>query len=43
MSDDESYDEQFPQHPLSKIRRTLAALRRNVAYDSLVAPADGAG
>ena len=40
MSDDESYDEQFPQHPLSKIRHTLAALPRNVAYDSL---SDGAG
>ena len=35
MSDDESYDEQFPQHPLSKIRHTLAMLSRNVTYDSL--------
>ncbi len=25
-SDDESYDERFPQHPLSKVRRVLAAL-----------------
>jgi hypothetical protein len=43
MSDDESYDEQFPRHPLSKIRHTLAALPRNVAYDSLGARADGGG
>ena len=26
MSDDESYDDQFPLHPLSKVRRTLALL-----------------
>lgn len=32
MSDDESYDEQFPQHPLSKVRRILAALPSNVDY-----------
>lgn len=25
MSDDESYDEQFPRHPLSKVRRVLTA------------------
>jgi hypothetical protein len=40
ISDDENYDEQFPQHPLSKIRYALAALPRNVVYDSV---ADGAG
>src|SRR5215467_7566620 len=26
LSDDESYDEKFPQHPLSRVRSTLAAL-----------------
>jgi len=35
LSDDESYDEQFPLHPLSKVRRTLAALPSNVECDSL--------
>ncbi len=34
MSDDESYDQQFPQHPLSKVRRTLATLSKHVEYDS---------
>jgi hypothetical protein len=34
MSDDESYDQQFPQHPLSKVRRMLATLSRHVEYDS---------
>jgi hypothetical protein len=34
MSDDESYDDQFPQHPLSKIRRVLAALPDSVQFDS---------
>lgn len=43
MSDDESYDEQFTQHPLSKVRRILAALPSNVEYNSLILPADSAG
>lgn len=34
MSDDESYDQQFPQHPLSKVRRTLATIAKNVDYNS---------
>lgn len=38
MSDDESYDEQFPQHPLSKVRRILAALPSNVEYNSVESP-----
>jgi len=33
MSDDEAYDEEFPQHPLSKVRRVLAALSNEVKYD----------
>lgn len=33
MSDDESYDAQFPVHPLSKVRRTLALLPSSVKYD----------
>lgn len=32
ISDDESYDEQFPQHPLSKVRRVLAALPHRVEF-----------
>jgi hypothetical protein len=34
MSDDESYDQEFPQHPLSKVRRMLATLANHVEYDS---------
>ena len=34
ISDDESYDGQFPQHPLSKVRRLLAALPDYVQLDS---------
>ncbi len=34
MSDDESYDQQFPQHPLSKVRRMLATLSKQVEYDT---------
>jgi len=34
MSDDESYDEQFPQHPLSKVRRVLAMLPNTMQFDS---------
>jgi|SRR5579864_284939 len=33
MSDDESYDAQFPSHPLSKVRRALAALPDGAQYD----------
>jgi hypothetical protein len=33
MSDDESYDEQFPDHPLSKVRRVLAAIPNDVQFD----------
>jgi len=36
MSDDESYDDQFPMHPLSKVRHTLALLPNNVKYDLFV-------
>ena len=32
MSDDEAYDEKFPQHPLSKVRRVLATLSNEVKY-----------
>lgn len=34
MSDDESYDQQFPGHPLSKVRRILATLSNYVEYDT---------
>jgi hypothetical protein len=30
LSDDESYDEQFPEHPLSNVRGALRALLENV-------------
>lgn len=33
MSDDESYDAHFPDHPLSKVRRLLAALPDAAHYD----------
>lgn len=32
LSDDETYDQQFPQHPLSKVRRLLATLSNHVEY-----------
>ena len=35
VSDDESYDERFPEHPLSKIRRVLAMLPTSVQADFL--------
>jgi hypothetical protein len=38
MSDDETYDPQFPQHPLSKVRRELHRLAR-VEIDSAFAGA----
>src|SRR5215472_4177045 len=34
MSDDEIYDEQFPSHPLSKVRHVLAMLPSAVQFDS---------
>jgi hypothetical protein len=34
MSDDESYDVQFPDHPLSKVRHVLASLPNHATYDS---------
>jgi hypothetical protein len=34
VSDDESYDEQFPDHPLSKVRRILATLPSAVRIES---------
>jgi hypothetical protein len=34
ISDDESYDEQFPQHPLSKVRRVLRALPAAIQLDT---------
>ncbi len=34
MSDDENYDQEFPQHPLSKVRRILATLSKHVEYDT---------
>lgn len=40
MSDDESYDAQFPQHPLSKVRRILLRLPANVEYSSLIPQAN---
>jgi hypothetical protein len=33
ISDAETYDDQFPMHPLSKIRRTLTELPGHVRYD----------
>lgn len=32
LSDDESYDQQFPQHPLSKVRGLLVTLSKHVEY-----------
>ncbi len=34
VSDDECYDEQFPEHPLSKVRRVLATLPSAVRIES---------
>jgi len=34
MSDDECYDQQFPKHPLSKVRRVLSELPGNMQFDS---------
>ena len=34
MSDNETYDEEFPWHPLSKVRRVLAALPSAVQFGS---------
>jgi hypothetical protein len=34
MSDDETYDQQFPWHPLSKVRHVLALLPSAVQFDS---------
>lgn len=34
ISDDERYDAQFPEHPLSNVRNTLKALLENVFIDS---------
>jgi hypothetical protein len=33
ISDDERYDERFPEHPLSKVRRVLAALPTAVRFE----------
>jgi hypothetical protein len=33
ISDDESYDQQFPHHPLSKVRRVLRALPTAMRFD----------
>lgn len=33
LSDDEAYDSEFPDHPLSKIRRTLVDLQSSVRLD----------
>lgn len=33
LSDDEAYDSVFPDHPLSKIRRTLADLQSSIRID----------
>ena len=35
MSDDEGYDQQFPQHPLSKVRRVIAELPRSVKLEAI--------
>jgi hypothetical protein len=34
VSDDEVYDQQFPQHALSKVRRVIAALADHVRFDA---------
>jgi tetratricopeptide (TPR) repeat protein len=36
LSDDVRFDELFPDHPLSRIRQTLAAIRRSVTFDASV-------
>ncbi len=41
MSDDERYDEQFPEHPLSKVRRLQAMLPSHVEYYSPLIPPGG--
>jgi hypothetical protein len=33
MSDDEVYDTRFPDHPLSKVRRLLVSLPREITFD----------
>ena len=33
LSDDEAYDSSFPDHPLSKIRRTLVYLQSSIRLD----------
>jgi len=33
------YDEQFPEHPLSKLRACLRKVKENIAYDQVVAEA----
>jgi hypothetical protein len=38
MSDDESYDEQFPHHPLSKVRHVLRALPTAMQFDPPKSP-----
>lgn len=43
ISDDERYDEQFPDHPLSKLRRVLAALPHSIQVEPRSsAPGQGA-
>jgi len=34
VSDDEYYDEQFPEHPLSRVRRVLSVLPRSIRTNS---------
>ena len=34
LSDDESYDAQFPHHPLSRVRRVLRAIPGSIEFDS---------
>jgi len=43
MSDDERYDEKFPEHPLSKVRRLLATLPSHVEYYSPIVPSRSDG
>lgn len=38
MSDDDRLDELFPQHPLSKIRSTLTAIRETLSVDPSLVP-----
>lgn len=39
LSEDERYDEQFPDHPLSRVRKYLYFIQRSFSYDQSMEPA----